>query len=114
MVATTAKNTLRVPITAAARGLTPFWLPRRWMFSSTTIASSTTNPVASTNASSVIRLSENPSSQIAATVPISATGIATAGISAARNCPMNSAITVTTIDHCQRQRHQNLGGSRCG
>ena len=60
--------------------------------------SSTTSPAASTSASSVTRLTENPRTQIAATVPISATGIATAGISAERNWPMKTAITATTIN----------------
>ena len=59
VVAMTAKNTCRVPSTAAARGPMP-WARRRTMFSSTTIASSTTRPVASTSASSVRMLSEKP------------------------------------------------------
>ena len=59
VVATTAKNTWRVPSTAAARGPMP-WARRRTMFSSTTMASSTTRPVASTSASSVRMLIENP------------------------------------------------------
>ena len=59
VVATTAKNTCRVPSTAAARGPMPC-ARRRTMFSSTTIASSTTRPVASTSASSVRMLSEKP------------------------------------------------------
>ena len=59
VVATTAKNTSSVPITAAARGPSP--RPRwRTMFSSTTIASSTTMPVASTKASMVRMLTEKP------------------------------------------------------
>ena len=59
VVAMTAKNTSRVPSTAAARGPMPS-LRRRTMFSSTTIASSTTRPVASTSASSVRMLMEKP------------------------------------------------------
>ena len=59
VVAMTAKNTSCVPSTAAARGPMPS-LRRRTMFSSTTMASSTTRPVASTSASSVRMLIEKP------------------------------------------------------
>ena len=96
VVVTTAKKTWRVPSTADARAPRP-WPRRRLMFSSTTIASSTTRPVASTSASSVRMLIEKPSTQIAATVPISATGIAIAGTSVARIEPMNSQIVAITI-----------------
>ncbi len=94
-VVTTAKNTCCVPSTAAARGPMPS-LRRRTMFSSTTMASSTTSPVASTSARSVRMLTENPASQIAATVPISATGSVTAGISVARMSVRNSQMIATT------------------
>ncbi len=95
VVARTAKNTCRVPSTAAARGLAPR-ARCRWMFSTTTIASSTIMPVASTRASSVRMLIEKPSSQIAATVPMSAMGIAVAGIRVGRTAPMNAKMTATT------------------
>ena len=47
----------RAPFMAASKGLMPssMW---RWMFSTTTMASSTTRPMASTKASSVRRLIE--------------------------------------------------------
>ena len=96
VVATTAKKTCRVPSTAAAR-LASAGPRRRWMFSSTTMESSTIMPVASTSASRVSRLMEKPTSQIAATVPISARGIATVGINVARREPMKSQIVATTI-----------------
>ena len=59
VVAMTAKNTCLAPSTAAARAPMPM---ARWrsMFSSTTMASSTTRPVASTIASSVRMLIEKP------------------------------------------------------
>ena len=57
VVATTAKPTWRVPRHAATSGVSPARM-RRWMFSSTTMASSTTSPIASTSASSVSRLIE--------------------------------------------------------
>ena len=96
VVATTAKKTCRVPSTAAAR-LPSAGPRRRWMFSSTTMESSTISPVASTSASRVSRLMEKPTSQIAATVPIRARGIATVGISVARSEPMKSQIVATTM-----------------
>ena len=52
VVAITAKPTCRVPRKLATSGLSPCSM-RRWMFSSTTMASSTTRPMASTKASSV-------------------------------------------------------------
>ena len=51
--------------------------------STTTIASSTTIPMASTSAKSVSRLMENPKSMRKKNVPIMATGTAMAGISVA-------------------------------
>ncbi|MNQ69439.1 hypothetical protein D3C85_840420 [compost metagenome] len=48
--------------------------------STTTIASSTTIPMASTNANSVKRLTEKPNSCMKKKVPIIATGTAIAGI----------------------------------
>ena len=95
VVARTAKNTWRVPTTAAAIGFMPAARCRS-MFSTTTIASSTIMPVARTKARSVRILIENPSSQIAATVPISAMGMATAGISVGRMAPMKKKMTTMT------------------
>ena len=54
------------------------------MFSITTIASSTTMPVASTMAKSVSVLIEKPSRWTNANAPISDTGIVSVGISVAR------------------------------
>jgi hypothetical protein len=61
------------------------------------MASSTTMPVASTSARSVRMLTEKPTSQIAASVPISATGIVNAGIIVARRSRRKRKITTTTI-----------------
>ena len=41
---------------------------------------------------------ENPNNQMAATVPISATGIATLGISVARKLPINTQIVEITTE----------------
>ena len=59
VVEMTANTISLVPTTAAARLRRP-WARRRSIFSVTTIASSTTSPVAITKASSVIRLMEKP------------------------------------------------------
>ena len=72
------------------------------------MASSTTSPVASSSASSVIRLIEKPIAHSAASVPISDTGIATTGISVARHWPMNRPTTAATISHRQRHAEQHL------
>ena len=86
VVEITAKNTCLAPSTAAARGPMPS-CRRRAMFSSTTMASSTTRPVASTSASSVRMLSEKPIRYIAAMVPSSETGTVIAGMSVVRSEP---------------------------
>ena len=64
--------------------------------STTTIASSTTMPIASTSASSETVLAEKPSASITANVPISDTGTAISGISVARKLPRNRKTTITT------------------
>ncbi len=51
----------------------------------TTMASSTTMPVASTSASSVRILIEKPAAQIAASVPMSAIGTVIAGMKVTRS-----------------------------
>jgi hypothetical protein len=66
------------------------------MFSSTTIASSTTRPIASTIASSVSVLIVKPKAYISANEPTSDTGIVTSGISVARRLRRKKKITSTT------------------
>ena len=66
------------------------------MFSMTTIASSTTSPVASVSPNSVSVLIENPSTFIKKNVPISETGIVSAGMSVVRQSCKNRKITSTT------------------
>ena len=60
------------------------------------MASSTTKPIASTNASSVSVLTENPASAINAKVPIKHTGMVTMGIMDARRVRKNTKITSAT------------------
>src|SRR3546814_1861297 len=67
------------------------------MFSTTTMASSTTRPIASTIASKVKRLREKPNASISAAEPTSDSGIVTTGISTARRDPRNRKITTTTM-----------------
>ena len=83
VVAMTAKAIRRAPRKPASSGGSPA-SSRRWMFSSTTMASSTTRPTASTSASRVRMLIEKPSAASAMNDAITDTGIATAGMIVAR------------------------------
>ncbi len=69
----------------------------RSTFSTTTIASSTTNPTESTIASSVSKLRVNPNDCIKNNAPISEIGIATTGTTTERNDPRKMKITTITI-----------------
>ena len=64
--------------------------------STTTIASSTTMPTASTSANSDSELIEKPSASWTAKVPISETGMAMIGMIAARQVCRKRTITSTT------------------
>ena len=66
------------------------------MFSSMTMASSTTSPIASTMASRVSVLMLNPKTNMIAKAPISDTGMVTSGISVARSERRKKKITSTT------------------
>ena len=66
------------------------------MFSSITMASSTTRPMASTMASRVRVLIEKPSAQITKQVPISETGMVTIGTVTARGERRKNRITAST------------------
>ncbi|OQA08412.1 MAG: hypothetical protein BWY67_01519 [Bacteroidetes bacterium ADurb.Bin397] len=65
-------------------------------FSITTIASSTSNPIASTMANMVSILIDMPANLKTAKVPSSTTGTAIVGISVARIFPRNTNITRNT------------------
>ena len=69
---------------------------RRSTFSSTTMASSTTMPMAMTIANSVSVLIPKPKSQRPAKVPTSDTGTAIIGMSVARQLPRKRKTTSTT------------------
>src|SRR5688572_7969395 len=66
------------------------------MFSTTTMASSTTNPTPTTSATSVRLLILNPSRYITPTVAMSATASTEATIAVAESCLRNIPITTTT------------------
>ena len=78
------------------------------MFSITTIASSTTRPVASVMPNSVSVLIEKPNSLTNANVPISDTGIVIAGISVVRQFCRNRNMTRTTSADRLEQRRDDL------
>ncbi|MCY1535556.1 hypothetical protein D9M68_709680 [compost metagenome] len=89
------KPTSRAPLNAASIGVSPASICRE-MFSSTTMASSTTRPVAMISAISDRLFSEKPSRYMAAKVPTSDTGTASDGISAARQRPRKANTTRIT------------------
>ena len=95
VVEITAKPIWRAPRTAASSGGSPssMW---RWMFSSTTMASSTTRPIASTNASSVSTFSEKPNAARIMNEATIDTGMAMVGISVARKERRKKKMTPTT------------------
>src|SRR5262245_21086959 len=68
----------------------------RSTFSTTTIASSTTMPIASTRPNNERLLMENPNASMAANVPTSDTGTAASGMIDARQVCRNMMTTITT------------------
>ncbi len=95
VIATTAKPTSFAPLSAAWNGASPSSTWRK-MFSSTTIASSTTRPMASTRASSVSVLTVKPAAAIRPKAPIRLTGIVTNGMIEARSVRRNRNTTIAT------------------
>ena len=89
------KPTSLAPMSAASSGGTPFSTCRE-MFSSTTMASSTTRPVATISAISDRLFSEKPHRYITAKLPTSDTGTAATGMIAARKLARNSSTTRMT------------------
>ncbi len=67
------------------------------MFSTTTMASSTTRPIASTKASKVSRFRLKPIASMNMATPISESGMVTTGITTERTEPRNRKITRITI-----------------
>jgi len=102
----TAESTSPMPISAlviwsmdfavASRGGRPSSLMIRSTFSTTTMASSTSRPMASTMANMVSMLMENPKSPRTAKVPRITTGTAIVGMRVARMFPMKRYMTRKT------------------
>ncbi len=85
------------PLSAACIGFSP---ASRWraMFSSITIASSTTKPVAMVSAIRVRLLSENPARYMTPKVPTSDSGTAIDGMIVAAMLRRNTKVTITTSE----------------
>ena len=97
----------RAPCIAAWTGDFPSSIWRK-TFSTTTMASSTTRPMASTMASSVSRLRLKPAAYIKVPAPISDSGMVTIGISTVRIEPRNRKITTTTTPTAMAKRPDHL------
>src|ERR1700687_419596 len=98
-IATTGPVTSSIALIAASLGDIFSVVIMRSTFSNTTIASSTTMPMARTNPNNVRRLIENPSTYIPANVPKIDTGTAMTGMRVARQfCKkMNTTMITSTI-----------------
>ena len=95
VIATTANAISRAPLIAAWNGVSPSSMWRK-MFSSTTMATSTTRPIANTSASNVNVLTEKPATAISANEPIRLTGMVTSGMIDARSVRRKTNTTSAT------------------
>ena len=95
-IATSAPATCRMARSAATFADTFSVAMMRSTFSITTMASSTTMPIASTRANNVSTLIEKPRIQRPRNVPITLTGTASIGISVARQLWRNTNTTQAT------------------
>ena len=93
--AMTGPVTSSIALRAASRGSAPS-SSQRSTFSTTTMASSTTIPIASTSPNSDRLFSEKPNAAITANVPTIATGTAISGITAARQFCRKTITTMAT------------------
>ena len=96
VMAMTGPPSSRAPFRLASSGDIPSSMCR-WMFSTTTMASSTTSPIASTMASSVSRLMVKPIASMRKQAPTSDSGIATIGMMTERTEPRKRKMTTTTM-----------------
>ncbi len=95
-IAITGPPTSAIAALVASMGVTPPWSRRCCTASTTTIASSTTMPMASTSPKRVSVLMEKPSAEKAAKVPMREIGTTTIGISVARQLCRKRNTTMTT------------------
>src|SRR3954469_13943409 len=94
-IAMTGPVTSSMALRDASRGDSPCAINRS-AFSTTTIASSTTIPIASTSPNSDRLFIENPSNPMTKNVPISETGTAIIGMTVARQFWRNTSTTMNT------------------
>ena len=95
VIPTIGPNSSAMALIAASFGVRPCSMCRAAP-STTTIASSTTMPIASTIANSVARLTLKPSAAMAAKAPMIVTGTVVAGTRTARQSWTNTMITMST------------------
>ena len=96
-VAMTGPVTSTIAWRAASRGSTLPSSRWRWVFSTTTMASSTTMPIARTRPKRVSVLIENPKALMTANVPTSETGMVRVGISVVRqSCRKTKTVRITS------------------
>ena len=101
--AMTGPVTSSIALRAASRGGRPC-SSQRSTFSTTTMASSTTMPMASTRPNSEMLFRLKPTAAMTAKVPMMATGTAISGISAARQFCRKTSTTMADQDHGLEQR----------
>ena len=94
-IAISAEPTSSMLLRAASRGASPAAILRS-TFSTTTMASSTTMPIAKTRPNSDRLFSVKPNAAMKKKLPISETGMATSGMMAARQVCRNRTTTSTT------------------
>ena len=96
VVAMIGRVTCPIALSVASRGARLSATMMRWTFSIITMESSTTSVIARMIANRVIMLAEKPMPKSTAIVPMSATGIAIAGISVVRQLARKMNVTATT------------------
>ena len=112
VIARTGPVISSIALIVAVRASSPVAICRS-MFSSTTIASSTTMPIASTSPNRVRLLSVNPIADMIANVPMSDTGTSIIGRIIARQSCRNSSTTMATrMTASRRVANTSLTDSR--
>ena len=115
MIAIIGAVTCDIAFSAASAGVSCGSISRMCSTASTTtIASSTTMPIARTNARSEMVLAEKPSANMTANVPTSATGTAMIGIKVARKLPRKTNTTMPTSTNASSRvaRSRRSGGRK--
>ena len=105
--ATIGPVTSSIAFREASLGLRPFSIQRS-TFSTTTMASSTTMPMAKTSPNKEILFKLNPSSNMMEKVPTMPTGTAMRGMIAARQLCRNTSTTIDHQDHRVKKRSHHI------